>query len=36
MDPAGLAGANVDHGSPMHLVQQVGVRCAGKALSGWI
>ena len=22
-DPAGLSGANVDHGSPLHLVQQV-------------
>ncbi len=24
--PAELAGANVDHGSPLHLVQQVGER----------
>ena len=25
-DPAGLSGANVDHGSPLHLVQQVRQR----------
>ena len=32
-NPSGLAGANVDHGSPLHLVQQVGSGGSGRYFS---